>query len=268
MSSPEVLARESYEELLRLLRWFAKSGPTPTLIGGWAVWMYNSYLGSVDIDIVGPSLGGSFDHVIETYEIVHRYERVRRGLFGLEYVYRKPIYRGSAVVGYVEIDACSFEADPGRFLEDRDKVLPYKLCAEPDLVQEMTLDGDAVCNIPTKGLLFLYKLKAERDRSYLLRTRGAVMRDARRNWLEAKLSKDRADLVALLDPEPVKYVTKGKIDGAVIKRIIDDHELDFVYESLAALPTRDDALKRYRLYKQVRSRDIKAWLDALRIEDL
>ena len=53
MSEAEILAEESFEELKELLRWFSHSGPVPTLIGGWAVWLYNSYFGSVDIDIVG-----------------------------------------------------------------------------------------------------------------------------------------------------------------------------------------------------------------------
>jgi len=124
MSTGEVLAQESYEELINLLRWFSRSGPTPTLIGGWAVWMYNSYLGSADIDIVGPRLGGSFDYVMETYEQAHRYERMQRDLLGLQDTYRKPILRDSRLEGYVEIDACSFEADAGQFHEDNAKSFP------------------------------------------------------------------------------------------------------------------------------------------------
>ena len=30
-------------------------GPIPTIIGGWTVYFYNSYFGSIDIDIVGPA---------------------------------------------------------------------------------------------------------------------------------------------------------------------------------------------------------------------
>jgi len=263
MSTHEALAQESYQELINLLRWFSKSGPTPTLIGGWAVWMYNSYLGSVDIDIVGPSLGGSFNHVIERYEEIHKYERVESGLLGLEYVYRKPVLRGSRLVGYIEIDACSFEANTGRFHEDMDKLLPYRLCADSKLVSCITLDEDAVCFIPKKSLLFLYKLKAERDRSHDLRTRGAIMSVEKRSWLEAKLSKDQSDLIALLDPQPRKWIVAGETDYELIKRIVEDRGLSFVYKSVSALPTRAEAVRRYSAYREIDSRKIEEWIKPL-----
>jgi len=225
--------------------------------------MYNSYLGSMDIDIVGPSLRGSFDYVIERYEEIHQYERVDRDLLGLEYVYRKPILRGPSRLGYVEIDACSFEADTGRFHEDSDKSLPYGLCSDRRLVREVSLDGDTVCFIPGKSLLFLYKVKAERDRSYDLKTSGAVMSAERRNWLEAKRSKDQSDLVALLDPEPKRYVVAERIDCELVKRIVKDRRLAFIYESISLLPKRAEAIRRYGMFKNVNTREIEEWVEPL-----
>jgi len=58
MEQRRILADHSYRELLSLLDWFYLHGPIPIIIGGWAVFFYNSYLGSVDIDLVGPSMGG------------------------------------------------------------------------------------------------------------------------------------------------------------------------------------------------------------------
>ncbi|TET19757.1 hypothetical protein E3J74_05525 [Candidatus Bathyarchaeota archaeon] len=60
MSQTKILAQESYNNLLNLLDWLSLHGPTPTLIGDWAVFTYNSYVGSVDIDLVGPSMSGRF----------------------------------------------------------------------------------------------------------------------------------------------------------------------------------------------------------------
>jgi len=54
-----ILAEHSYRELLSLLDWFYLHGPIPIIIGGWAVFFHNSYLGSADIDLVGPSMGGT-----------------------------------------------------------------------------------------------------------------------------------------------------------------------------------------------------------------
>ena len=42
MAKFEVLAEESYKELLNLLNWFSNFSFIPTLIGGWAVFVYNS----------------------------------------------------------------------------------------------------------------------------------------------------------------------------------------------------------------------------------
>jgi hypothetical protein len=65
MAAYDVLAGESYNELLRILEWFSHFSLVPTLIGGWAVFVYNSYFGSVDIDLVGPSMHGNFVNIIE-----------------------------------------------------------------------------------------------------------------------------------------------------------------------------------------------------------
>jgi hypothetical protein len=46
----DVQAEESYKELLRFLRYYRNFG-TPIIIGGWAVYFYNPYFGSVDIDV-------------------------------------------------------------------------------------------------------------------------------------------------------------------------------------------------------------------------
>jgi hypothetical protein len=68
MENLTLIARRSYQELLDLLLWFHHQGPTPIVIGGWAVYLYNSYTGSVDIDLVGPSMGGLFDATLESFE--------------------------------------------------------------------------------------------------------------------------------------------------------------------------------------------------------
>jgi len=100
---------------LSILEWFSHFSLIPTLIGGWAVFVYNSYFGSVDIDLVGPSMRGSFLDTIERYERSHGYEEVRSAGLGIEVAHRKPIYSENKFFGYVEIDVCTFEADVGSF---------------------------------------------------------------------------------------------------------------------------------------------------------
>lgn len=88
----------------------------------------------------------------------------------------------------------------------------------------------------------------------------------RRNWLEAKLSKDRSDLIALLDPEPQRRVVVEEIDCESVKQIIRERGLDFIYQSISALPSRTEAIRRYSTYRDVGSRDIERWIGPLKLE--
>lgn len=248
MASFEVLAEHSYEELLNVLEWFSNFGLIPVLIGGWAVFAHNSYFGSVDIDFVGWSMRGRFLDTIERYERVHGYEEVRSPGLGVEIAYRKPITENDRVLGYVEVDVCTFEADTGGFHEEAGKKLPYSLCGNPELVRRAAFSEErtrAVAYVPRKSLLFLYKLKALRDRSFDLRTKGAIMNVERREWLRTKVEKDGADLIALLDPEPERYVIKDEMDFGLVKQLVERQSLYFALESVRRLPTLRRSISRH-----------------------
>jgi len=259
MASFEVLAEESYKELLNLLEWFSHFSFIPTLIGGWAVFVYNSYFGSVDIDIVGPSLGGRFLDVVERYERTHGYEEVKSAGLGIEVAYRKSITKQGRVFGYVEIDVCTFEADIGSFHEDPSKKLPYALCGDPKFLREVTFNEKLAVYVPKKSLLFLYKLKAFRDRAFDLKTRGAVMSVERREWMQTKLEKDGADLIALLSLKPERYVIRGELDFRLLEQLLEKQNLHFALESIKKLPTMKKSVERHALFDQ---RMIKKWMKA------
>ena len=257
MASFEVLAEESYNELLNLLEWFSHFSLIPTLIGGWAVFVYNSYFGSVDIDLVGPSMGGHFLEVIERYERTHGYEEVKSTGLGIEAAYRKPIGKKGRVFGYVEIDVCTFEADTGGFHEDPSKKLPYALCGDPKFVGNVTFDEKLAVYVPRKSLLLLYKLKAFRDRAFDLKTRGAIMSAERRGWMQTKFEKDGADLIALLNPEPERYVIKEEFDFHLFRQLVENLNLHFALKSIRELPTLKKSVERHVGIKQ---RTIEKWV--------
>ena len=245
MGEYEVVAEESYKELLNLLEWYSLFGPIPTLVGGWAVFVYNSYFGSVDIDLVGPSMGGRFLDIVERYERVHSYEEVKTLGLGVESAYRKPIVKEEKFHGYVEIDVCTYESDVGSFHEDPDRKLPYALCDDPKLRRKVTFNEKRAVYVPRKPLLFLYKLKALRDRAFNLKTRGAIMRAERREWMRSKLEKDGSDLIALLDPRPQRYIVKERFNFGSLKRLIERHNLHFTLESVKELPNMKGSLERH-----------------------
>lgn len=244
-STKDSVVKASYHELIRFLRFYRHHG-TPVIIGGWAVYFYNPYYGSVDIDVVGASLKGAFEEIIEKYEIMHGYEFVGDA-FGVESAASKPIFRGRKKVGEMEIDACSYErAEAGRFHEDRSKVLPYSLCGRKGYTKEVRLAKDAVCYVPCKALLTLFKVKARRDRSYDIREKGATMNPERLAWLQGKVVKDGADVIALLDPKPRRAILHDPLDYGQLKKIAEEFRITtMAKETLRDVLNDRRALQQY-----------------------
>lgn len=260
MEERELLAKHSYRELLDLLLWFHHQGPIPVLIGGWAVHSYNSYLGSVDIDLVGPSMGGLFDATLEGFERERCYQAVTSGPINLGATFRKPIYDSDKIVGYMEIDACTYENDPKTFHEDSGKELPYSLCARTELVTDVEFDYNCEARIPKKSLLLLYKLKALRDRQFDLEERAGVLGAERRAWLRSKIVKDGSDLISLIEPAPESCIVRQQIDSRIMHELMDEFELDFCLESISALPSMETSCAQYR---NVDSSVVEGWVSEL-----
>jgi len=257
-----MLVEGSYNELVSLLKWFSLFGSIPTIIGGWAVYFHNSYFGSIDIDIVGPSHQGRFIDLIERYERTHGYESIAKDAFGLEVTSRKPLIEKGKIMGYMEIDACTFEdPKPSSFHEDTDKQLPYSLTADKRYQREVKLEDDAVCYAPSKPLLLLYKIKAARDRAYDFKTKGTIMEPAKAESLRGKLTKDRADILALLDPNPNKYFVKERFDRDVFHDLIKRLKLEFTLTTITEVPNYRDAIQLYNPNLNVKQ--VQGWIKTI-----
>ncbi len=244
----EIRAEESYKELLRFIRHYRNFG-VPIIVGGWAVYFYHPYFGSVDIDVVGHSMGGSFHDVLDSYVHANRYTLVPIDTMGLQVAPVKEIRKDGIVVANVELDAATFE-DPvaSKFHEDNEKELPFSLCWENEYKRQVTLAQDCLCYIPSKSLLLLYKIKALRDRSFDLKTKGAVMPTRRAEWLRGKVVKDTTDLLALLDPEPRNPLVNESIDRDQIKAICTSYKISFSLDTLKQLVEDREALIKYQGY--------------------
>jgi hypothetical protein len=239
------------------LRHFRHFG-VPVIVGGWAVYFYNPYYGSVDIDVVGPSLKGSFDEIIEGYERSHGYEILQQDPLGTEITASKPIYsKARKKVGDMEIDSCSYErANASLFHEDSSKRLPYSLCDRDGCRMEAKVARDAVCYTPSKALLVLFKVKARRDRSYDIRAKGATMNPARLAWLRGKVAKDGSDIIALLDPKGTDALLNQAMDYAQIGALASEFDLtDLVADTLQEVLKDRGSLSLYG-----RSVDVKLLL--------
>jgi len=257
VETKKILANHSYQELLSLLDWFYYHGPIPIVIGGWAVFFYNSYMGSADIDLVGPSMGGLFDNTIEGFERSQGYEAISTDPLGLETSFRKPIMENGVIIGHVMIDACTYERDSGRFHEDPGKKLPFALCDDQKLLSQVELDARRQMYIPKKSLLLLYKLKAFRDRQYDLRTKGPILSSQKRIWLNDKWVKDGADLIALLDPQPRSWIVDERLDVDLFHGVVEEYSLEFALDSLRAL---SDLNRSLELYINAEREEVSDWV--------
>ena len=149
----------------------------------------------------------------------------------------------------MHIDACSFE-DDNLFREDYSKTLPYGLCANPEYVTRRMI-GSTYARVPVKELLFLYKLKALRDRTWRLSHESLSGED--RFFIEGKIEKDETDLLALLDPD------HGPLDPSRIDEFIRNHDLQFLIRTIERLPNLQDGIARYGKTRE----NVESWVNGI-----
>jgi len=174
--------------------------------------------------------------------------------------FRKPVYVQGELVGHIEIDACTYESDPRTFHEDHNKELPYELCNHEELRTLVKLNDHIIAYVPNKSLLFLYKLKALRDREFDIETQGAILSAERLEWLRGKYIKDGSDLIALLDPEPSESYINQIFDIDIFYKIIHEFDLEFCLESVENLLDMNVSLRQYR---NVERREVEKWIEKI-----
>lgn len=237
--SRDLIRSESLTELKSLAGWFSlRHGTTIIVIGGWAVFSYNPYLGSFDIDCVGPR--EPFYTQLDLYMTSHGYELMKRDQFGFTKFFVKHVIKEGTYVGDIHIDACSFE-DENCFKENETKKIPYGLCAKRDYINRRQIDSTFVW-VPIRELLFLYKLKALRDREWILKHEELQPED--NYYFQGKIAKDKTDLLALLDPR------NGAQDAAIISEIIKKVDIEFAIGRIKDLPNEQDAIQDYGTRKE------------------
>ncbi len=184
------LVQASFDELSHILRWLddregaGGGGPGTVLIGGWAVYVYNPYFGSLDIDLVTSSRtrGTLMQHL--------RDERGFRRVADDQLPFRGVLLHVPSV-GAVKIDFATFETlDP---FEGVDRSLPYQVFRER---ARWEVVGGVRVALPDRGALLLSKLKAAWDRQARLESG----RSTDPSWERGKVIKDLADVLALIDP--------------------------------------------------------------------
>lgn len=185
------LVHESFTELRAVLEWLEASEDRPVapvravLVGGWAVYAYNPYFGSYDIDLVtNARTRRSLMHHLVTRRHFEKYKDPTSREIGVVLVTPE----GKAV----HIDFASLSQDDT--LEGTGRRISMAL-----LVGEATVvrPGGWYVPIPNRTSLLLMKLKAAWDRQW--RLDHGTSRDAGRE--QEKVIKDEADILALVDAD-------------------------------------------------------------------
>jgi len=216
----------SKDEVKAIFRWIAEreggGRRTTVLIGGWAVYTYDPYYGSVDIDLVTNSRTRSSltNHLVGS--LGYRMEHCPGGEG------KFPI-KTFPSVGSVWVDFAT-RRSPNIYAGNKEG-LPYSLL--DGNVTQQDLDGTPI-PVPTPSLLLLFKMKAAWDRNWRL-SNG---KGSDPGWERGKMVKDQADILALLNSQ-----SRERFDLDLIGRELE--RCPFLKEVLNDMRTSVDAAEMY-----------------------
>jgi hypothetical protein len=185
--SPGIIA-SSLDELKIIQTWAEETSknfekPAIVLIGGWAVDSYNSWYGSVDIDLVTTSdVRNDLKYYLRTE---HGYLESREELqmpSGIE----KKTDEGAIIIDFIP-------KGTNNPFEGQDN--PFNFSIIGDHVNLKSIRNVCEIYVPTRTILLFLKLKAAWDRNYRIEHNTSHDPD----WDKTKLIKDNADILALLD---------------------------------------------------------------------
>ena len=230
----------SKAELFRLNLYLELHNIRTVIVGGWAVYAYNPYLESIDIDIVAKhnnvakitaTAQENCGWIPDTELADETFSR-----------YAKTINHEDKI--FLDILSTNFA---NTFHENRVKQLPYALCVKNGGFLRKYIDTISV-NVPIKELLLLYKLKAYRDRIF----RFPKEKDPKeKERLKTKITKDVSDVISLIDPD------YGALDIGELSKFIDMFDLNFLSETLENLPSQSEAIYQYR---HSSAKDVTNWV--------
>jgi hypothetical protein len=222
--SIEAVSQRELERILAFLEERSEGDRPPILLGGWAVVAYNAYSRSQDIDLALSSRHRS--SLVHWLRSDHRYEPKRMHRDG----WHGAVKHVAPLDQDVVVDIATYE-ETYRF-EGRQAQLGFDEAL--DHHEPRRVAGIAT-RVPTRSLLLLYKLKAAWDRSYRLEHDAADQTGRE----EGKLVKDRADLLALTDPD-----VDAPWELAYLQEKLT--ELDFLVPTLRQAARSEPARQRYR----------------------
>jgi hypothetical protein len=217
----------SLAELAEIFHWVHTrenpEDPDTVLIGGWAVYCYNPWYGSIDIDLV--TNARTRQHLMRHLETTGGFMKRRNPPF------RNSIVKIIPPDGEIIIDF--IPKNHRNCFEGRDETCPLNLLNGRTVLKEIS--PAVSVTIPERSLLLLLKLKAAWDRTYRIQEHTSHNED----WEKGKLRKDRADILSLLDPANRGIELDFMFLGNMMRRY------EFLNDILSTIPDDRDALQMY-----------------------
>lgn len=251
MSLSEEIANKARQfsrlELFRFSAHAENHGLQTTVVGGWAVYAYNPYLESIDIDVVTPQNRISDAEVLLTEQCGW-----------IPSTTDMPVWKrfSKRIPNAGPHDNAFFDLLSANlvnaFHEDNRKRVPFHICLQEDHYTRRTINDDTNIDVPKKELLLLYKLKSFRDRSFDLRNKE--IEEPERSRLRTKVTKDLSDTIALMDPD------YGPLDLMSLKSLVDNQGLQFLGTTVKALPFHIEAVEQYRGTPVV---EVQSWVQEI-----
>jgi hypothetical protein len=239
---PQTVKNISLVELIEIFRWARAQGedeshPTTVLIGGWAVYTYNQWYGSVDIDLVTNSRTRQelMEYLKYNREFVPLRDPTRASTTVMKEIQERGIRIGDILIDFVSREEiCRFEG--------RGEQCPFSLLDGRTEAREINKGFSVI--VPEQTLLMILKLKAAWDRSFRIQNE----RSGNLEWEMAKLRKDRADILSLIDPD----VRGTELDIQYLGERL--HEYRFLEKTLWEISDDIEAINFYRRMNQEKVR--------------
>lgn len=159
----------------------------PTIIGGWAVYLYTPKIKSIDIDVV---LEKTDMEKISGFFAENNYAKEDE-----ENVYSREVKQQSGKTETMRFDIIDSKTEYAITRDPRVKI-PVRLVENH--FEERTLQGQKI-RIPEKELLLIQKVAAYRNREDTARTGHLKFPLGQREWIERKIAKDKKDIKNLIE---------------------------------------------------------------------
>lgn len=227
----------SLHELNQILEWLDDEGLDGTvLIGGWAVQAYNMWYGSIDIDLVMTS---------KARNKLHQHLRSRG--YGEGGLFDDEGFGLNHTAGRIIVE--TFSRDHAQPFEGRrDHRLDFDVLDEAGRTVTGDIDG-VKAQIPSREVLLAFKLKAAWDRT----RRVEEDRSPEPDYEQAKIIKDHADALALLDPDE----GGREIDLEWMARLYADHP--FLVDTTRKIYEGGDGVEQYGTTRD----EAETWVETL-----